>query len=391
MKTTSDSTTVPKVHGLIGSGLIGLDAFDRRSWSGSSYHFFTECQRQGLLEGTSGAEVGGWKKWFLLVLRFHTNKATWRMRYYLDPSYRDALTEALAAKVCGLPKNCSLLQIGGLFDAPSMARQERRCYSYHDGNLAMRLRSPFGAIGLKEKEMKRALEYERNLYHRIDRIFTMSEYLRRSFIDDFGVPAERVVSIGAGANLDRLPEPMPEKNYNSGQILFIGVDFDRKGGRELLKAFANLRVHVPGAALHIVGPKGNPPGNLPMNGVSWHGFLNKDVPADAAELERLFQQCAVFVLPSLYEPFGIAPAEAMLYGLPAVVSGDWALAETVLHDRTGMHVQPGSVEELTYTLLSLITNPQRVRELGFAARNHAMNHFTWASVVDRLKFNISLA
>ena len=62
----------------------------------------------------------------------------------------------------------------------------------------------------------------------------MSEYLRRSFINNYGISAEKVVSIGAGINLDRLPEIDTEKDYSVGNVLFIGVDFERKGGNEVL-------------------------------------------------------------------------------------------------------------------------------------------------------------
>jgi glycosyltransferase involved in cell wall biosynthesis len=378
-------------HGLIGSGLIGLNAFDRRSWSGSSFHFFTECQRQGLLAGTSGAEAGGWRKLLLLALRFHPNKTTWRMRYYLDPRYRRLLTRALAPKIQALPAGQALLQIGGLFDAPAIAKGKRLCFSYHDGNLAMRLRSPFGAAGLSTRDNTRALAYERSLYQRIDRIFTMSEFLRRSFIEDFGIAEDRVISIGAGANLDHLPPANPAKDYGSGQILFIGMDFERKGGCELLQAFAKVRSQFPTAILHIVGPKNGPPANLPLDGVQWHGFLNKDVPEDASRLEALFHTSCVFVLPSLYEPFGIAPAEAMLHGIPAVVTGEWALAETVLDGKTGQHVKAGCVEHLASELHKLLIDPAKAQFMGNAARSHALERFTWQSVVRQLGRELELS
>jgi glycosyltransferase involved in cell wall biosynthesis len=44
---------------------------------------------------------------------------------------------------------------------------------------------------------------------------------------------------------------------------------------------------------------------------------------------KFYERCSLFALPSLYEPFGIAPLEAMLNGIPAIVSGRWALKETV--------------------------------------------------------------
>ena len=45
-------------------------------------------------------------------------------------------------------------------------------------------------------------------------------------------------------------------------------------------------------------------------GVRYHGFLSKSDPKDVEKLRELFRTCSLFVLPSLYEPFGIAPLEA---------------------------------------------------------------------------------
>jgi glycosyltransferase involved in cell wall biosynthesis len=304
-------------HGLIGSGLIGRDPFDKRSYSGSSYYFFTECQRQGLLSGASGVELGGWRKWLLLAASFHPSKERLRLSYYLRPAYRDALTRLLAQKLRPTSPGRTLLQIGALYSGPEIQSQGGYCTSYHDGNLALRLRSPYGRLLVSDRLVEKAMAYERRLYHRLDLILTMSEYLRRSFIDDFGVSPDRVVNIGAGANLDELPEVVPVETRKGQGILFIGADFERKGGRVLLEAFAGVRSQLPEAELHIVGPRQGPPEGLPMERVVWHGFLDKSSPDGAAKMKQLLSECRVLALPSLYEPFGIAPVEAMLHGMPA--------------------------------------------------------------------------
>jgi len=372
-------------HGLIGSGLIGVDPYSPRSWSGISEYFFRESDRQGVLDGASGAEVPLWRRLHLLALAWHPDKAVWRMRHYLDPRYRRLLTQTLAAKVQHVAPGRALLQCGALFDGPEIACGTRQTFSYHDGNLAMRLRSPFGAGGLPPGLQRRALAYERQLYGKLTRIFTMSEYLRQSFITDFDVPPERVVSLGAGVNLRTLPAAPEAKNYANGEVLFIGSDFERKGGHGLLRAFAVVRQTVPSAKLHIVGPRSGPPEGLPMDGVQWHGFLRKETSADEQRLDELLRRASLFVLPSLYEPFGIAPAEAMMHGMPAIVSGDWALAETVLPDKTGLHVKPGDEAALAQAMLRLLTSCEETQRMGHAAREHALAKFTWQAVVERLQ------
>jgi glycosyltransferase involved in cell wall biosynthesis len=377
-------------HGLIGSGLIGRDPFDKRSYSGSSYYFFTECQRQGLLSGASGVELGGWRKWLLLAASFHPSKERLRLSYYLRPAYRDALTRLLEQKLRPTSPGRTLLQIGALYSGPEIQSQGGYCTSYHDGNLALRLRSPYGRLLVSDNLVEKAMAYEHRLYHRLDLILTMSEYLRRSFIDDFGVRPNRVVNIGAGANLDELPEVVPVETRKGQGILFIGADFERKGGRVLLEAFAGVRRQLPEAELHIVGPRQGPPEGLPLERVVWHGFLDKSSPDGAAKMKQLLSECRVLALPSLYEPFGIAPVEAMLHGMPAVVTGDWALGETVTHEVNGLHVRAGDATSLKEALLRVLSEPGLDARLGINAVSHAREHFTWPQVVNKLRAAIEV-
>lgn len=371
-------------YGLIGSGLVGREPFDRRSFSGISYYFFKECERQGLLKGAVGCELEGWRKWVLMMLNFHRQKALWRMRYYLDSRYRNQLTRILAGKIPRDEPVGTLLQIGAMFDGGELLQKNAYCTSYHDGNIAMRLRSPYGARGLDERRATQALAYERKVAGKMDRVFVMGAYLAKSFEQDLGVAPHRIVNISHGANLDEIPVPDPQKNYASREVLFVAVEFERKGGRVLLPAFQRVRQQMPGAVLHVIGVRGAPPSDLPIEGVRWHGFMRKEVPEEAAVIEDLYRRCSVFVLPSLYEPFGISVSEAMLYAIPPIITADWGVAEKVIHGVSGLHVKAGDEDSLASALLELLVDPAKAEAYGKAARQRGLDFFTWPAVVKRL-------
>jgi alpha-maltose-1-phosphate synthase len=226
------------------------------------------------------------------------------------------------------------------------------------------------------------------VYHGMTRIFAMSEYLRRSFIEDFDVPTERVAAVGAGINLEAIPDPVDDKQYDSREILFIGVDFPRKGGWELLRAFRSVRERLPDATLHIVGPHTLAiPAELEA-GVVFHGYLSKQDAADRARLNDLFRRSCLFVMPSLYEPFGIAPLEAMANEIPCLVTDAWALQEMVTPGKTGALVACGSVDDLHEKLVALLRDPAQLRVMGRAGRQTVIERYTWSQVVDRLLHEI---
>jgi starch synthase len=193
-----------------------------------------------------------------------------------------------------------------------------------------------------------------------------------------------VVTIGAGINLEAVPEYVPDKRYDSREVLFIGVDFPRKGGRELLEAFRMVRRRLPDARLHLVGPKELAIPPALEAGVTFHGYLNKGVPADRDRLAELYRRCCLFAMPSLWEPFGIAPLEAMVNQVPCLVTNRWALKEMVVPGETGDLVECGDIDDLAAKLSSLLSDPEALRRMGENGRQIVMNKFTWNHVVEKL-------
>jgi len=97
----------------------------------------------------------------------------------------------------------------------------------------------------------------------------------------------------------------------------------------------------------------------------------------------LFRRCCLFVMPSLYEPFGIAPLEAMVNRIPALVTNASALKETVTPGETGDLVESGDVDDLRSKLIALLSDPDALRRMGARGRQVVLERYTWGSVVER--------
>jgi starch synthase len=373
-----------RLIGVIGSGMIGTDPFHERSWSGSSHRFFGECLRKDILHRAIGVEAPAAKRWATMIRNFSPNSSTWTTAYHLDTGYYKALTKSIQASLRPDDYSCDFLQIGGIYNVPSLVKGRSKCFSYHDGNLAQLAQSPYFPKEFSCKKLKLALAYEREVYSGMDLIFTMSEYLRRSFVEDFGVSESKVVTIGGGVNLSEMPEVPREKDYSTQQILFVGVEFDRKGGPQLLEAFRKVRAARPRATLHIVGPHDLEAVGKLDDGVIFHGFLDRRDPAQGSILRRLFSEATLFVMPSLYEPFGIAPLEAMTYQVPCILTNRWAFPEMVESGVSGELVEPADQEELTARIFYLLDRPDLLRQYGTISRKRVMQKYTWESVVSNL-------
>ena len=84
------------------------------------------------------------------------------------------------------------------------------------------------------------LALERALYREARGVFTRSAHVTASLVDRYGCDPARVVCVGAGANA-RIPSLPVERSAEGQDILFVGVDWERKGGPDLLAAFERLR------------------------------------------------------------------------------------------------------------------------------------------------------
>ena len=358
-------------------GSVGSDPYSPKTWSGISAYLLRAMTHAGLLDRAVGLKLSRLTQSLLLAKNFAPDRAVWRKHFYFDPAYRNALTRA-AAKVPVDSPVC--FQIGSMFSLPTVF-PGKTCVSYHDGNLPQLLGSGFGMDGVSPKRIDQALRYEEAASAQMSFVFTFSEYLRQSFIHDYRVSPDKVVNVGGAVNLDEIPAVDSGKSYAAKRLLFIGIEFGRKGGPQLLEAFRIAREAHPSAELHIVGPAELPD---PPPGVVFHGRLSKADPVQKQKLESLFRDCTLFVMPSLYEPFGIAPLEAMLYQLPCVLTNAWAFPEFVTPGVNGELIEKGSAEDLAVKISALLSDPERLALMGARGRDIVLSRYTWDSVVSRM-------
>jgi alpha-maltose-1-phosphate synthase len=167
------------------------------------------------------------------------------------------------------------------------------------------------------------------------------------------------------APLERFPSDWPAlRRSRSGavHVLFVGGDFPRKGGRELLEAWAQLKRRD--AILTIVTDW--PVGALP-EGVT----VRAGIQPYSSEWLDLWAAADLFVLPSRDEAFGMVYQEAAAAGLPAIGTDHNAVPELIEDGVTGMLVPPRDPLALAVAIGSLIDDTPRRLAMGDAARERA--------------------
>ncbi len=356
------------------------------SWSGSAKSVVDHLRKAGHEVMTADVDLYGPTRMLGAALSFSPNRKRWGVRYHLGPvGYRLRSGKASnAASQFGRSAEC-ILQIGATFKPPE--RSSLPYFLFCDSNIQTSVEgAKFGvsdSAWLRPSEFDDVCRRETAIYRGAAAVLTMSEYLRRSFIDDFGLAPERVHTVGAAPNLDvtQIPEPRTAARTGVPTVLFVGKQFERKGGATLLEAFRQVRARIPEARLVLIGPP-TAPSSEP--GVEWLGHLDKNNPAEKAKLLQSYLDADVFCLPSLFEPFGIVILEAMLFGLPCVGTAAWAIPEMIADGETGYTFPRGDATALADRLTELLTNRELGHRMGIAGRKRALEWFSWDAVASRM-------
>ena len=356
------------------------------SWSGTAKSVVDHLRGAGHGVATADVDLYGAARWRAAARMFSPNRKRWGVRYHLgDPGYRGRSRLAARAIAAQQGRIDCILQIGATFEPSGCGTLPYALFC--DSNIQTSLEgAKYGvsdAVWLRPPEFEAIRRRETEVYRKACAVMTISDYLRRSFVDTFGIPEDRVCTVGAGPNMDLAKVPAPRATPRNGTptLLFVGKQFERKGGPLLLEAFRHVRARFPQARLVIVGPTSPP---VPEPGVEWLGNLDKNKPDEWARMVAAYREADAFCLPSLFEPFGIVILEAMFFGLPCVGTRAWAIPEMIAEGETGYTVPRDDVTALTDRLCALLGDLPRAHAMGLAGRRRAEERFSWTVVAARM-------
>lgn len=209
---------------------------------------------------------------------------------------------------------------------------------------------------------RRVYEIERRGLESADHVISVSGYTKNMIVERYGILPDRVTVIH-----NAVSRPEGGKKYPAGKpsdrkiVLFLGRVTFQKGPDIFIEAASRVLKAVPDAVFVMAGSGDrlqemiDKVARLKMGRhVHFTGFLRGE------DVERIYAMSAVYVMPSVSEPFGISPLEAMVHGVPVILSKQSGVSEIIHH---ALKADVRDANEWADRIIAVLTRPALGREM----------------------------
>lgn len=321
-------------------------------------------------------------------------------RKFLDPILRDVM-------MAGLAKDADVVHCHTWYSHLAGCLVKQLC----GASLVLTTHSLEPHRPWKEEQLGTAYKasswIEQTAYKNADGVVAVSQSMKRDVHELYEVPLDKIRVIHNGIDLDQYkPTPNLEtlRKYGIDEekpyIFFVGRITRQKGIVHLVNAIKYLKPGIQ-VVLHATAPDTKEIGQEMSEQVqlarvaSQNKIIWISEPIEQREdVINLYTHAAVFVCPSIYEPFGIINLEAMACNTPVVASAVGGIPEVVDHGETGLLVtlqassltdpEPAHPDQFSHDLASAINSllevPEHRESMGLKARARVEQHFSWTDI-----------
>ena len=232
--------------------------------------------------------------------------------------------------------------------------------------------------GLSIEQSKKLQHSEKRALEMATAVIVTSTITAGILTEEFAITPSKITIALPGTD----KQEFAECNGDPPVILTVASITKRKAHDVLIDALAQIS-HLPWRARFV--------GGIDFDS-EWTAFLKRKAEnygldkrilfiGNVADVKTEYAQADLFVLPSLFEGYGMAFAEALAFGLPIIAARAGAVP-SVVPETAGILVEPGNTEALTSALRELLTQHTERKKLQHGAQQAALNLPTWKNTAD---------
>jgi glycosyltransferase involved in cell wall biosynthesis len=254
---------------------------------------------------------------------------------------------------------------------------------FSDSTYASLLNYYPGCTGLSRRTIRQGNLMESRALQNATIILFPSQWATDSAINDYKIDPAKIHTVPIGANFYAVePTSFVSSNWSDVcRLLFVGVDWERKGGDVARAVLVELLNRGVRAELHVVGC--NPPAGHSHPQMVCHGFLTKT--SDQAKLTELFSRAAFLIVPSRQEAYGIVFAEASAFGTPSLATRTGGIPSVVQQGVNGFLFAPeATAAEYVDKICQLWGNQTAYMAIRRSSHQRFLDTLNWTTWGDRV-------
>lgn len=237
---------------------------------------------------------------------------------------------------------------------------------------------------LCKETLKNGMEADKLALKKCTLAIYASDWAAQSAIRDYGADRLKVKVVPFGANIDYYPPQeivrgiIDSRPRDKCRFLFIGVEWERKGGEIAYQVVEKLNRNGISAELNVVGCMPDLK-SKDKDIIKCHGFLTKSRKEDLVKLNKLLSDSHFLILLSRAEAYGLVLCEANAFGVPCIATNVGGIPTIIKDDLNGkMFSLEAGVDDYCEYIASLFSNYSRYQRLALSAYNEFITRLNWS-------------
>lgn len=355
--------------------LSSSDPLDKRSWSGTHYAIYTALQKQvgevkPLGPWSPKRLIDAGRAYSFLQKRLTGKRFDYSHSIRIARAYGKYFTEKLKQT------DCDIVFAVSASSELAFLETDKPVYYLADATFAnMNGYYPF-YTNLSKISQQESNRVQQMALDKCNHLFFPSAWAAHSAVADYGIAPGKVHIVPFGANLESVPVYTERANRNSLHLLFLGVEWERKGGPVAEATLYRLLEQGIDARLTIVGCTPD----IRHERITIIPYLNKNDAAQRARLNEIFSETDFLVLPTTAECYGIVFCEASAFGIPSLSTDTGGVSGAVRNGVNGFLFPPGTnASAFAEKIREYLESPEKLAGLKHASRKLFEEELNWHS------------
>ena len=338
-----------------------LNPYNRLNWSGTLYHMVqTLSKRHEVVWHGDGFLTGGF--WY--------HRLSGRDEPYCPEKYATAFSRILSAEINQ-----------GNYDLVIL----------RDNFLKLSIDIPIAFVGdvtfdqfrhylnIKEGNYRDLLEsVEQQMIDGVDLLLYSSEWARDGAINHYRSDSSKIHVVEFGANIPHPSDYQTEISMNVCNLVFIGRNWEKKGGDKVLGAYKKLKSEGFPCTCTLIGSVPPDFSDNEDSDLTLIPFLDKSKPEDLERLCNILKTAHFLVLPTEFDAFGIVFCEASAYGVPSIAANVGGVSQPVREGKNGFLLPPdATAEDYAEKIKTVFADKENYLKLRQSSRHEYETRLNW--------------